>query len=317
MKTIRVTSFTAPDGLALTDTDEPKAGTGQVIIRTAVAGVGTVDILARKGHYPHYNQPGFTPGIEVAGTVIATGDDENRFWIGKRVFAMTPLGGYAEQVVVDAESLILIPDELSAYDAVGLGVNALVAAFSLERACFNKGEHVLVRGAGGGIGTSAIQYAIAKGGHVTAVASSPEKAQGLRLMGVTSFINGKPAEKMSSNYDIIIDPVAGTDLGEFARLLKDNGRYLINGAAGGFPDARFGGAFLPFFQRSPSISFLSLKTIPASSIRMQLELIFQMAVNGKLKPVIDQILPLADAMKAHQQLESRQVFGKILLEIPK
>lgn len=317
MKAIKVTSFTAPDGLALTDIDEPKANTGQAIIRTEVAGVGTVDILARKGHYPNYNQPGFTPGIEVAGTVIATAEDKHRFWLGKRVFAMTPLGGYAEQVVVDAESLILIPDELSAYDAVGLGVNALVSAFSLERVRFKKGEQVLVRGAGGGIGTSAIQYAMAKGGQVSAVASSTEKAQKLRQLGVTSFINGKPAEKISGNYDIIIDPVAGTDLGEFARLLKDNGRYLINGAAGGFPDAGFGGAFLPLFQRSPSISFLSLKTIPAKTIRRQLELIFQMAVNGKLKPVIDQILPLADAVKAHQRLESGQAFGKILLEISK
>lgn len=315
MKTIKVTSFIAPDGLAVVDTQEPKAGAGQVTIRTQTAGVGTVDILARKGLYPGYNQPGFTPGVEVAGTVIAAADNEHRDWLGKRVFAITRLGGYAEQVTVDANALVPIPDELSVYDAVGLGVNALVAAFSLERASFREGEHILVRGAGGGIGTSTVLYAMTKGAQVTAVASSPEKERQLRSLGITAFISGKPVADVSGSYDIIIDPVAGADIGDFAQMLKENGRYLINGAAGGFPDAGFGSAFLPLFQRSPSILFLSLKTITASSIRRQLELIFQMAVEGKLKPVIDHVFPLVDALQAHQRLESGKVFGKILLDI--
>lgn len=313
MKVIKVTSFTEKSGLVLADYPELKAGPGQVVIKIEIAGVSTADVLARKGLYPGYSEPGFILGFEVAGTVISAFDEENEEWIGKRVYALTPLGGYAEQVVVSVDALIFIPERLSSSDAVGLGINALVAAFSLERVRNNNEQRILVRGAGGGIGSMVVILALMNRDHVTAVNSSPEKKLKLISLGVKDFISGKREDVALNSYDIIIDPVAGPDIDYFSTMLNENGHYVINGIAGGFPDPSFGSTFLTEFQKSLTISILSLNSIPISSIKSKMESIFVSAVHGRVKPIIDEIFSLTDTLKAHQRLESGSAFGKILL----
>lgn len=285
-----------------------------MVIKIEIAGVNTADVLARKGLYPGYSEPGYSPGFEVAGTVISAGDEKNEKWIGKRVYAMTPLGGYAEQVVVSVDALISIPERLSSSDAVRLGINSLVAAFSLERVRINNNEQrILVRGAGGGIGSMVVILASMNRDRVTAVNSSPEKELKLISLGVTDFISGKREDVALNSYDIIIDPVAGPDIDYFSTMLNENGHYVINGIAGGFPDPSFGSAFLTAFQKSLTISILSLNSIPISSIKNKMESIFDSAVQGHLQPIIDEIFLLTDTLKAHKHLESGSVVGKVLL----
>ena len=313
MKSIKVTSFTESKGLIWTEMPDPEVTQGQVLIKIDAAGVGMVDILMSKGMYPDVKEPGFIPGFEVAGTVISVADENNKAWVGKRVYAMTSFGGYAEKVAVNAEALVEIPDNVTAVDAVGLGINALVAQISLERGQFRAGQEVFIRGASGGIGSSVAVVAIANGGVVTATASSTEKDSKLKSIGVQTMSTTNSNKNLSERFDIIIDPVAGKDIANFVPLLKDNGRYIINGVAGGFPEVSFFNTFLLSFQRSLNLSFLSLNSIAIDELKGRLKDIFGMAAKGGLNPVIDEVLPLPDALKAHQRIESGSVFGKIVL----
>src|SRR5690554_4316987 len=134
MKVVKVMSFGSPEELVLAAGGHDEVGPSQVVIAVEAAGVGYVDLLMRKGFFPGFSSPGFVPGIEVAGTVIMVGDKVDKSWMGQRVYAITHAGGYAEAVVVDHSALARIPNGLSATEAVALGVNALVAEFSLKKA---------------------------------------------------------------------------------------------------------------------------------------------------------------------------------------
>ena len=183
MLAITVPAFGGPDVLRAAELPVPAPGPGQVLIAVESAGVGYVDVMARAGDYAPLAEPGFVPGLEAAGTVTATGDDVDPAWTGRRVYALTWRGAYAEQVVADLAGVVPLPTGVDAETAVALGVNALVARTGLRRAGARAGERVLVRGAGGGIGVHAVQLAAAAGAEVTAVTSSAERGVRLRELG--------------------------------------------------------------------------------------------------------------------------------------
>lgn len=315
MKAIQATSFGGPDVLSLVLPDTPLPGPGTVLIQVAAAGAGTVDVLIRKGLYPGGINPGFIPGMEVAGTVIATGDQVAEDWIGKRVYAMTMLGGYATHLVVPQEALVPLPGNLSFEDAVGLGINALVAQYSLQRAALTPGDALLVRGAGGGIGSMLVQLALAGGYRVTATGTTPAKRAALERIGVGSFFSVTTPEAAGQAFKAIIDPVAGPDLDRYVAQLADNGTYVLNGAAAGFPPDNFGLSWLSRFQRSLTLACFSLDAIPPQEARASLQQLFRQAEQGQLQAFIGATFALEDAAEAHRVLESGSVFGKIVLQV--
>lgn len=165
MKAVAIQAFGRPEGLAVIDLPAPRPGPRQVLIATEAIGVGGVDAVIRNGSLAAY---GFTEGHilggEIAGTVAAVGDGVDPSWAGRRVWAFTGLGGgYAEQAIAPASTLIPLPAGLPGADAVTLGSSGAVAHFGLRHARFAPGESVLVRGAAGGIGIMAVQLA-ARGG---------------------------------------------------------------------------------------------------------------------------------------------------------
>lgn len=309
MKAIKITSFGGPEVLTLTAIARPVAASQQVVIAIEAAGVGTVDVLVRKGLLHGSSDPDFIPGIEVAGTVIEVGEDVDISWIGKRVFAITTVGGYAEFIAVEADLLVAIPDELTAAQAVALGVNALVGVFSLQRTNCKNGDRVLLRGAGGGIGSITAQLALRITPTVTVVSSKEEQ---LKQLGVKQFLK---ADETNAVFDIVLDPVAGADIDSYVNLLAPNGSYLMSGAAAGFPSPEFGNSWIQRFLKSLSFICLSLNSISQQERNTALTEIFALCVDGKITSVIDSIYCLDNAAEAHRHLESGKVFGKIILAI--
>ena len=314
MKAVKVMSFGGPEVLVLADDERPTATAQQVVIAVASVGVGAVDVLLRKGLFLR-SEPGYIPGVEVAGTVVEVGEQVDAAWIGKRVFATTLSGGYAEFIAVQVGALVPIPDTITTTQAVALGVNALVGAFSLERTACANGDRILLRGAGGGIGSITAQLALHLTTAVTAVSTSPEKEAQLQVLGVKQFVRKEEINNYTGEFDIILDPVAGEDVDRYVNLLADNGKYLISGVAGGFPLPDFGSGWMKRIFKSLSLLFLSLNSIPQERKNTKLAEIFDRAVDGRIIPVIDKVYSLDNAAAAHRYLESGKVFGKIVLEI--
>jgi len=314
MKAVIVSAFGASDVLHVVNRAEPRPGPGQAVIQVEAVGAGYVDVMARKGDYLPLSEPGFIPGVEAAGIVAAVGEGVDEHWVGRRVFAVTGGGAYAESVVADEDSLVCLPEGVSVADAVALGVNALVASLGLMRAGLTKSERVLVRGAGGGIGLMAVQLAALYGGEVTAVTSSPERGERLRGLGATDIQDRTSGRSDSTDsYDVIVDPVAGPELGRHIGMLRPNGRYILAGAAGGAPASDTFDSVLTSYHNSPTVFAFSLSSIDVGTRGAETAELFGRAARGDLQAVVDEQIPLAEAHRAHERLESTPVFGKITL----
>ncbi|WP_433194175.1 zinc-binding dehydrogenase [Nocardia sp. CA-107356] len=323
MKAVTVQTFGGPETLAIVDLPDPSPADGQVLITTEAIGVGGLDTLLRSGALAGYGYtPGHVLGNEIAGTVAAVGAGVDSAWVGRRVWTSTGAGGgyaeggYAEHVVAAAATLIPLPAALSAVDAVTLGSSAMVAHFALRHAHFARGESVLVRGAAGGIGVMAVQLAARAGaGAVAVTTSSAERGDRLRTLGATHVLDrlGVGPEGAPAGYDVIIDIVAGANLPSFFARLEPNGRMVVVGAMAGQPPADFGMEMVTAFQKSLSFATFSADTVPAPDQHAVITELFAAASRGELEAVVHEVLPLEQAVLAHQKMEAGEVFGRIAL----
>jgi NADPH2:quinone reductase len=318
VKAVAIKAFGGPAGLAVIDLPDPSPGAGQALITTEAIGVGGVDALIRSGAVAAYGfKEGHVLGSEIAGTVASVGDGVPASWIGRRVWAFTGLGGgYAEQAVIPAEALVPLPAGLPAVDAVTLGTSGAVAHFGLRHAHFAPGESVLVRGAAGGIGIMTVQLAARGGASAVAVTtSSAERGGRLRRLGATHVLDraGQGGADAPAGYDVIIDIIAGPDLASFFARLNPNGRLVAVGAMAGDPPADFGLTMFAAFQKSMSFATFSGNTVPESDRRAQTAEVFAAAVRGELRSVVHELLPLEQAVLAHQKMAAGEVFGRIVL----
>ncbi|NOK20543.1 quinone oxidoreductase family protein [Corallococcus carmarthensis] len=312
MRAVKVERLGGPEGLVPGEVPARVPQAGQVVVAVEAAGVGLVDAFQRRGLFPGFDQPGFVPGAEVAGRVTRVGSEDAREWLGKHVFALVRTGGYAEEVVAEPAQLIPIPPGLSSVEAIALGINALVAQFSLLRAGLRAGERVLVRGAGGGIGMSVVQFAVSQGARVTAI-TTEARASALAGLGIESVVDRQAGSSLPGGFDVIVDPVAGPQLATFLQKLRPNGRYVLNGVAAGFPAPDFGTGFLTGFAHSPTLSLLSLDSIDPAEQSAVGQSLFELAVTRRLVPRVGKTFPLEQAAQAHAVLEEGQVTGKIVL----
>jgi NADPH:quinone reductase-like Zn-dependent oxidoreductase len=318
VKAVAIQTFAGPEGLAVIDLPDPAPVPGQVLIAVEAIGVGGVDALIRSGALAAYGfQPGHVPGGEVAGTVTATGDGVDPSWLSRRVWAFTGVGGgYAEQAVAPVDTLVALPPNLSAADAVTLGSSGVVAHFGLSHARFTPGESVLVRGAAGGIGVMTVQLAARSGAAAVAVTtSSPERGERLRELGATHVLDrsGEGDEDAPAGYDVIIDVVAGAALPSFFDRLDPNGRMVAVGMMGGRPPADFGVRVWAAFRKSTSFATFSADTVRRDDQRAVRAEQFATASRGDLRAVVHELLPLRDAEAAHRKLDAGDVFGRIVL----
>jgi NADPH:quinone reductase-like Zn-dependent oxidoreductase len=315
LKAVAIHAFGGPSGLAVVDLPDPSPADGQVLIATEAIGVGGVDVLVRSGALAAYGfQEGHILGGEVAGTVVATGDGVDKSWVGQRVWAFTGVGGgYVEQAVAPAETLVPLPANITAVDAVTLGSSGVVAHFGLRHAHFAAGESVLVRGAAGGIGIMAVQLAARGGaGAVAVTTSSAERGDRLRELGATHVLD-RAGEGGPAGYDVIIDIVAGAAMPSFFSKLNPNGRMVAVGAVAGDPPSDFGMRMFTAFQKSMSFATFSAATVSQSDRRAVTADLFAAAGHGELRAVVDEVLPLAQAELAHQKMDAGTVFGRLVL----
>ncbi|WP_072478725.1 zinc-binding dehydrogenase [Amycolatopsis australiensis] len=316
MKAIAIQQFGGPDGLAVVDLPTPEPAAGQVVLATEAIGVGGVDVLIRSGALAAYGfEEGHILGGEVAGTVTAAGADVDPSWVGRRVWGFTGVGGgYSEQAVAPAASLVALPETLSAVDAVTLGSSGVVAHFGLRHARFAPGESVLVRGASGGIGIMAVQLAAQAGaGTVAVTTSSPERGARLRELGATHVLDR--AGTGEDTFDVVIDVVAGAHLPEFFAKLKPNGRLVAVGAVAGDPPADFGARLFRTFRKSLSFATFSADTVPLADRRVVTAELFAAATRGQPAAVVHDVLPLEQAVAAHRKMQAGEVFGRIVLTV--
>jgi NADPH:quinone reductase-like Zn-dependent oxidoreductase len=324
LKAVAIQTFGSPEGLAVIDLPDPIPGDGQVLVAIEAVGVGGADILIRSGALAAYGfKQGLILGGEVAGTVTAVGDRVDTSLLGQRVWASiggdhNEGGGYAEQAIARASAVLPLPVNISAADAVTLGSSGGVAHFGLRHAHFARGESVLVRGAAGGIGIMTVQLAARDGASAVAVTtSSPERGDRLRELGATHVLDrsGEGSEDAPTSYDVIIDVVAGTDTPTFFAKLNPNGRMVAVGAVAGPPPADFAMAIFAAFQKSMSFSTFSANTncVPELDRRAVTAELFAAASRGELDSVVHEVLPLEQAVLAHQKKEAGEVFGKLVL----
>jgi NADPH2:quinone reductase len=317
MKAVAIQAFGSPEGLAVIDLPDPAPGRGQVLIATEAIGVGGVDALILSGTLAAYGfREGHVLGGEIAGTVAAVGDDVDASWVGQRVWAFAGLGGgYAEQAIAAAATLVPLPAGLRATDAVTLGSSGMVAHFGLRQARFAPGESVLVRGAAGGIGIMTVQLAARGGARAVAVTtSSAGRAGRLRKLGATHVLDRSGAgEDAPAGFDVIIDIVVGPAMPSLFARLNPNGRLVAVGAIAGNPPADFGLEMFAAFQQSLTFATFSANTVPEADRRAVTVELFAAAVRGELQSVVHQVLPLEQAMLAHQKMTAGEVFGRIVL----
>ncbi|MEU6106147.1 zinc-binding dehydrogenase, partial [Streptomyces flaveolus] len=300
------------------DVPVPVPAPGQVGIATEAIGVGGVDAVIRRGTLAAYGfREGHLLGSEVAGRVTAVGEDVDPSWIGQRVWAFTGLsGGYAEQAVAAVGDVLALPDGLTGADAVTLGGSGVVAHFALDRARLTPGETVLVRGAAGSIGITAVQLAARGGASAVAVTtSSVERGARLRGLGATHVLDrsGEGGPESPAGFDVVIDVVGGPRLPLFLDQLNPNGRYVAVGVVGGQPPADFGMRLMDAFRKSLSFAAFSSDTVPGPDRQAVRSSQFADAAQGDLRTVVHDVLPLDQAVSAHREMDAGKVFGRVVL----
>ena len=318
MKAAVIRAFGDPEGLEVVAVPAPVPARGQVRIATEAIGVGGVDAVIRRGTLAaHGFRKGHLLGSEVAGRVTEVGEGVDASWIGRRVWAFTGLsGGYAEQAVAAVEDVLELPDGLAGADAVALGGSGVVAHFALERARFIPGETVLVRGAAGSIGITAVQLAARGGaGAVAVTTSSAERGARLRDLGATHVLDrsGEGCPDAPAGFDVVIDVVGGPQLPYFLERLNFNGRFVAVGVVGGQPPADFGMRLMEAFRRSLSFATFSSDTVPGPERQVVRSSQFADAARGDLRTVVHEVLPLDQVVQAHREMDAGEVFGRVVL----
>ena len=319
MRAIRVATLTGPDDVETAEVDRPSPGSGQVLIEVAYAGITFPELLQTRGMYQTKHELPFVLGSEAAGVVVEAGAD-SKFSIGDRVAAIPGKGSFAEFMVADDEQTVPVPDGISFAHAAGMPMNVLTADFALRvRAQAQSGQSILVHGAAGGLGSAAVQMALAMGLEVVGVVSTESKAETVRGLGAQHVIMAegfKDAAKeiFPNGVDIVFDPVGGDRFTDSTRVLAPFGRLLVLGfTAGEIPSVKVNRLLLKNISVDGVAWGAALRGQPGF-IAKQWDAIAEHVSAGRLNPAIHATYPLDEAAAAIGELDSRSVRGKVLLE---
>jgi len=328
MKLIRFREPGPPSVLQCLDVPIPEPGPGEVLVRARAIGVGMPDVLIRTGTYNFMPPLPATPGQELAGTIEKIGAGVTTRRRGQRVYASarerTHRGGhYAEFIVAPAEATYLLPDGV-AFDAAATLANYQVAYHMFNDAVRPQaGQSVLIYAAAGGMGNALIDLAKMAGLSVIGVVGGADKATFVRGLGADHVIDRK-VENVGDRVgqltgdrgvDIIIDPVAGPTIPDNIRLLAPCGILILYGALGG--NARHDlQSTLRLTRNSPAVRQFTIHTWDdlVEERRAGMRAVIDLLAAGKLHPRIHGHLPLVEAARAHEMLESGVVVGKLLLQ---
>lgn len=300
----------------------PGLAPGQIRVQIRAASLNFPDLLIVQNKYQMKPPLPFVPGTEFSGVIDEVGEGVKGFVVGQRVAAFGGLGGFATEVSIPAMLAMPLPDAFSFEDAAAFICTYATSHHALmDRGALQAGETVLILGAAGGVGTAAIQIAKAAGARVIAAAGSDAKCTACRNLGADATINYTTqslrdelkALTDGKGPDIIYDPVGG-DLAEAAfRSIAWRGRYLVVGfAQGQIPALPLNLALLKGASLVGVFWGEFAKREPARNAKMLGELAAWYA-NGKIKPVLDRVLPMEQLPAAFARMAAREVIGKVVL----
>ncbi|MGO8959388.1 MAG: NAD(P)H-quinone oxidoreductase [Streptosporangiaceae bacterium] len=335
MRAVVIEEPGGPEVLDLRDVADPVPGPDEVLITIAAAGVNRADLMQRQGLYPPPPGAPPYPGLECAGRIAVVGGQVTGWRPGDNVCALLAGGGYAEQVAVPAGQVLpwpAVPAQPGASPGGGAASPAAAGALP-EAACtvyanvflharLQPGETILVHGGASGIGTMAIQLAKAAGAVVACTAGSQQKLDRCRELGadlaicyrdedfvpaVRDFTGGRGA-------DVILDIMGAAYLARNINALAVGGRLVVIGLQGGAKGDLDLGQML---RKRVSVYAASLRARPVSEkaaiVAAVRENVWPLISSGRVSPVVDRVLPLADAGQAHRILEEGMHIGKIVL----
>jgi len=340
MKSVHLVAHGTPGRFEVHDLPDPQPATGEVVVQVFACGLNHLDLWLEEGALPLPIQLPRTPGCEIAGAILATGEGVKDWTKGDRVAIQSNIfcgqceycsrgeeslclnsemvgvqrdGGFAEQVVVPERALARLPDKVDFETAAALTLAGSTATHMLtSRAKVRPGDWVLVMGASSGVGSAAIQIASQLGAHVIATASSREKRELALKLGAEHVVNAIdeswPAEarKITAKHgvDLVVEHIGGKVLEQAFNCLARGGAIVTCGATAGREVML---NLWPFFVKEHRLIGSYGRN------RVDLERTLEWAAAGKLRPVVDRIVPLAETPRAFAALRERTVLGKLVV----
>lgn len=322
MRAVLCREWGSPEALVIDEVPPPEPGPGQVRLDVKAAGVNFADTLLIAGKYQVRPDFPFSPGLEAAGVVESCGPEVTGLAPGDRVMAVLGHGGFAEQAVADAARVFPIPDAMDFVTAAGFAVAYGTSHVGLtRRACLAKGETLLVHGAAGGVGLTAVEIGKLMGARVIASARGADKLNVAREAGADELIDYAEEDLRERvleitggrGADVIFDPVGGDVFDASLRCIAWEGRILVIGFASGripqIPANRLlvknvsavGFYWGAYAERDPAV------------VRDSFAELFGWYTDGRLKPHVSNVLPLERAAEALAMLSARRSTGKVVV----
>lgn len=324
MTAIAITEPGGPEVLRPVTADVPRPGPGELLIRVAAAGVNRPDVLQRKGGYPPPPGASPFPGLEVAGTVAARGDDVAGWDVGTPICALVAGGGYAEYCLAPAPQCLPIPDGLSPTEAGAVPeTHFTVWTNVFERGRLRAGETFLVHGGSSGIGTTAIQLARTAGARVFTTAGTAEKCRACEQLGAERAINYREEDYVKviksltegHGVDLVLDMVGGDYIARDIDAMAVEGRHVSIAFLGG---ANVTLNLQPLMVKRLTLTGSTLRPRSVAEKGAIAEALHRTVwpwlSEGKVRPVIHRTFPLAEAAEAHRAMEEGSHIGKLVLE---
>jgi NADPH2:quinone reductase len=323
---IEISKYGGPEVLRAIERPDPVPQAGEVLIRVVAAGVNRPDVMQRRGAYPPPPDASDIPGLEVSGTIAKVGERVQHWREGDQVCALVSGGGYATLCVAPAPQCLPPPASVDMIAAAAIPETFFTVWSNVfERGRLQVGESVLFHGGSGGIGTTAIQLAAARGARVFATAGSDEKCRACEGLGALHAINYRSTDFVEAirtltndrGVDLILDIMGGDYTPRNLAALAVDGRLVQIGLMSGEPSALVD--FRRVLGRRLTItgSTLRPRTVVekghiAEALRHQ---VWPLIERGAVRPVIDRTFPLAEAAAAHALLESSDHVGKVVLTV--
>jgi putative PIG3 family NAD(P)H quinone oxidoreductase len=307
------------------EADPPAMTPGGLRLRVAATAVNRADLMQRSGLYPPPPGASEILGLECAGEVVEVGPDVSGWAVGDRAMALLAGGGYAEEVVVDAGSAMPVPRDLTFEQAAAIPEVFLTVFLNVfQLGALPDGGTALVHGGGSGIGTAAIQMVAEAGGKIVVTAGSEEKCRRCRELGADVAVNYRDGEFVAAckqatsgrGVDVVLDSIGAPYLEGNLESLAVGGRLVLIGLMGGAKAEINLGALLV---RRLQLLGSTLRARPveekAAIVSGFLGRFGQALGKGRLRPVVDRVLPLADAADAHRLIQASEHFGKVVLRV--
>lgn len=314
-----------PDVLKPQELAVPRPGAGEVLVKVAFAGVNRPDVVQRQGNYAPPPGASPIPGLEIAGEIVALGDEVEPALLGQQVCALVSGGGYAEYCLAKAGHCLPVPESLSLAEAAALPETLFTVWHNVfERAYARDGETILVHGGTSGIGTMAIMLGKLFGLTVIVTCGGPEKCSRALEIGAAHAIDYKAVDFVEEvlritggkGVEIVLDMVAGDYVPRNLKCLAEDGRHVTIAVQGGVR-AELNMAVVMSRRYTLTGSTLrprsdEFKALLAEEI---VQNVWSAVEDGELRPVMDRTFPLAQAADAHARMEAGAHIGKIVLEI--